>query len=258
MLKVVPNKSQQEPDIQTEKSIVQFINNILKPFRGLSAQFWANFFFFCLLFTLMGSNGMSFLAFYMVDIFEKVKGKSLKNHPHFPLPRRGHHSQPPTPPGSPPALRSSAPSLPSMFSTALKGKTVVFSSNGNMVFTKNVILPRRRLFISTGTLVFMAFASLSMFTQLVDKGWLDEAISRQINFLPMVSVILAYVGVGLGFLVIPVLIAAETIPVEVRSTTFGVFSTLEMLSTFFISKLKPTLMEKLDLAGLFALFAGER
>ena len=102
----------------------------------------------------------------------------------------------------------------------------------------------------------MAFASLSMFTQLVDKGWLDEAISRQINFLPMVSVILAYVGVGLGFLVIPVLIAAETIPVEVRSTALGVFTTLEMLSTFLISKLKPTLMEKLDLAGLFALFAG--
>ena len=127
-----------------------------------------------------------------------------------------------------------------------------------MVFTKNVIvLPRRRLFICTGTLVFMAFSSLSVFSLVVEQGWLDETITRQINFLPMVSVILAYVGVGLGFLVIPVLIAAETIPVEVRSTAFGVFMTLEMLSTFFISKLKPTLMEKLDLAGLFALFAGE-
>ena len=114
------------------------------------------------------------------------------------------------------------------------------------------------MFISTGTLVFMAFASLSVFTLVVDKGWLDEAITRQINFLPMVSVILAYVGVGLGFLVIPVLIAAETIPVEVRSSAFGVFMTLEMLSTFFISKLKPTLMEKLDLTGLFALLSGKR
>ena len=113
------------------------------------------------------------------------------------------------------------------------------------------------MFICTGTLVFMAFSSLSVFSLVVEQGWLDETITRQINFLPMVSVILAYVGVGLGFLVIPVLIAAETIPVEVRSTAFGVFMTLEMLSTFFISKLKPTLMERLDLAGLFALFAGE-
>ena len=107
-------------------------------------------------------------------------------------------------------------------------------------------------------LVFMAFASLSVFSLVVDQGWLDEAITRQIDFLPMVSVILGYVGVGLGFAVIPVLIAAETIPVEVRSTAFGVFMTLEMLSTFLISKLKPTLMEKLDLSGMFALFSGSR
>ena len=107
-------------------------------------------------------------------------------------------------------------------------------------------------------LVFMAFASLSVFTLVEDKGWLDESVIKQINFIPMVSVILAYVGVGLGFLVIPVLIAAETIPVEVRSTAFGVFMTLEMLLTFIISKLKPLLMEKLKLYGLFALFSGKR
>ena len=118
-------------------------------------------------------------------------------------------------------------------------------------------LPRRRLFVCTGTLVFMAFASLSAFTLVVDQGWVDEDITRQINFLPMVSVILVYVGVGLGFLVIPVLIAAETIPVEVRSTAFGVFMTLEMLSTFLISKLKPTLMDKLNMSGLSALFSGK-
>ena len=110
----------------------------------------------------------------------------------------------------------------------------------------------------TGVLVFLAFASLSGFTLVVKKGWLDESIATKINFIPMVSVIVAYVGVGLGFLVIPVLIAAETIPVEVRSTAFGVFMTLEMLSTFIISKLKPTLMENLDLAGLNALFAGNK
>ena len=79
MLKVVPNKSQQGPDIQTEKSIVQFLNNIVKPFRGLSGQFWANFLLFCLLFTLMGSNGISFLAFYMVDIFQIVRKNISRN-----------------------------------------------------------------------------------------------------------------------------------------------------------------------------------
>ena len=42
-------------------------------FRTLFGQFWANFFFFCILFTLMGANGVSFLAFYMEEIFEKVR-----------------------------------------------------------------------------------------------------------------------------------------------------------------------------------------
>ena len=82
---MAPNKSeQQQPDIETEKSVVQFLNSILKPFRGLSGQFWANFFFLCLLFVLMGSNGMSFLAFYMVDIFELVR-KILVGFPLIPL-----------------------------------------------------------------------------------------------------------------------------------------------------------------------------
>ena len=109
----------------------------------------------------------------------------------------------------------------------------------------------------TGVLVFLAFASLSGFTLVVKKGWLDESIAEQINFIPMVSVIVAYVGVGLGFLVIPVLIATETIPVDVRSTAFGVFMTLEMLATFIVSKLKTTLLENLGFSGLFALFSGK-
>ena len=106
--------------------------------------------------------------------------------------------------------------------------------------------------------MLVAFGSMSVFTLVVDKGWLDTSMARQINFIPMVSVILAYFGVGLGFLVIPVLIAAESLPVEVRSTAFGVFMTLEMLATFIISKLKPTLMEHLGLTGLVAMFAGKK
>ena len=107
-------------------------------------------------------------------------------------------------------------------------------------------------------LVLLALVSISVYTLVVAKGWLEESIATQINFIPMVSVIVAYVGVGLGFLVIPVLIATETIPVDVRSTAFGVFMTLEMLATFIISKLKTTLLENLGFSGLFALFSGKK
>lgn len=79
----------------------------------------------------MGSNGMSILAFYKVEIFKKVR----KNHPKveliliiFPIfsSRPALRCPPRTPPGSPPSLRSSAPSLPSIFSIALKGKAERF------------------------------------------------------------------------------------------------------------------------------------
>ena len=96
---------------------------------------------------------------------------------------------------------------------------------------------------------------MSVFTLVVDQGWLDESITTQINFIPMVSVIVAYVGYGLGYGVIPSLIAAETMPVDVRSTAVGLFMTVEMLSTFLLSKLKPILMESLQIHGLFAMFS---
>ena len=59
-------------DTEVEKQS-QHQSVIFQKFKALSAQFWANFFFFCILFTLMGANGVSFLAFYMEEIFEKVR-----------------------------------------------------------------------------------------------------------------------------------------------------------------------------------------
>ena len=82
------------------------------------------------------------------------------------------------------------------------------------------------MFLCTSMLVLVAFLSMSVFTLVVDKGWLDESIATQINFIPMVSVIVAYVGYGLGYGVIPSLIAAETMPVDVRSTAVGLFMTV--------------------------------
>ena len=74
----------------------------------------------------------------------------------------------------------------------------------------------------------------------------------------MVSVIVAYVGYGLGYGVIPSLMAAEMMPVDVRSTAVGFFMTIEMSSTFLLSKLKPILLESLQIYGLFAMFAGNQ
>ena len=114
---------------------------------------------------------------------------------------------------------------------------------------------RRVLFLCTGLLIVTSFASLSVFTLADDQGWVSEELTNTINFIPMVCVILAYVGMGLGYAVIPSLIAAEAMPVDVRSFAIGLFMTVEMSSTFLSSKLKPVLMKNIKLYGLFALFS---
>ena len=137
--------------------------------------------------------------------------------------------------------------------------------------------------------------TMSAYTLAEDRGLLNPDLIASLNFLPMASVIgmiylislaflqylianrgqigkecracadvqvvkvqfpVAYTGYGLGYGVIPSLLAAEMMPVDVRSTAVGFFMTVEMTSTFLLSKLKPLLMDALRIHGLFAMFAG--
>jgi len=115
---------------------------------------------------------------------------------------------------------------------------------------------RKTLFLITGSLVFMAFLLMGIFTFLSSASFISSSITSSLNFLPMVCVIIAYAGYGMGYNVIPNLLAAELIPVEIRSTFVGVLMTLEMTSTFILSKLKPVLLDCLGIHGLFLMFAG--
>ena len=64
------------------------------------------------------------------------------------------------------------------------------------------------MFLSTALIICLSFLTVGLCARLNLDGHL--------NFIPMAMVVLAYVGYGLGFGVIPSLIAAESIPVNVR------------------------------------------
>merc|ERR1719433_2124404 len=214
-------QSDEKIHLEKEKSSVNFAENILEVSRALlskSEQFWARFIFLSALFALIGWCGFPILSFYAVEIFSK----------------------------------SGSPFSASHTSWITSITKIICSFASFYVLHR---FDRRNLFLFASILVLVAFLSMSVFTLVVDKGWLDESIATQINFIPMVSVIVAYVGYGLGYGVIPSLIAAETMPVDVRSTAVGLFMTVEMLSTFLLSKLKPILMESLQIHGLFAMFS---
>jgi hypothetical protein len=110
--------------------------------------------------------------------------------------------------------------------------------------------------LATASTICLSFLALGLFTHLASSGALSPATAATLNFVPMAMVILAYTGYGLGFGVVPSLLAAESTPVTVRSTVVGVLMTIEMSSTFLLSKLKPVLIQRLGIHGLFTLFAG--
>jgi len=214
-------QSEENIHLEKQKSSVNFAENILEVSRALqskSEQFWSRFIFLAVLFALLGWCGFPILSFYAVEIFSKSGSPFSASHTSW-----------------------------------ITSITKIVCSIGSFYVLHR--FDRRRLFLFTSILVLVAFVSMSVFTLVVDKGWLDESITTQINFIPMVSVIVAYVGYGLGYGVIPSLIAAETMPVDVRSTAVGLFMAVEMLSTFLLSKLKPILMDSLQIHGLFAMFS---
>lgn len=65
---------------------------------------------------------------------------------------------------------------------------------------------------------------MSLYTLLDTNHHLSPALSESLNSVPMISIILAYVGYGLGYGVIPSLLAAELMPVPVRSENIFLFN----------------------------------
>ena len=65
-------------------------------------------------------------------------------------------------------------------------------------------------------IIFLSFLTVGLFAKLSHTDLLPLDIVEHLNFIPMAMVILAYMGYGLGFGVIPSLLAAESVPVNIR------------------------------------------
>jgi len=213
-------KNKNKEETKSKKEI--FLNKFVEVSGLLFAQdktFWRLVALLSLLFACVGWCGFSILSFYATEIFSKS--------------------------GSP---------FSAAHTSWITSVTKIICAMGSFYVLHR--FQRRTLLLCTSILVFLSFMTMSVYTFVVQQVCMsDDTISR-INFIPMVSVIVAYVGYGLGYGVIPSLMAAEMMPVDVRSTAVGFFMTIEMTSTFLLSKLKPILMESLQIYGLFAMFAG--
>lgn len=199
--------------------LVENLNVFSKSILEQDQSFWRNFLYLAVLFTSVGWCGFSILSFYAVEVFQE----------------------------------SGSPFSASNTSWITSITKIVCSVGAFYVLHT---FERKTLFILTGILVFVSFLLMALFTYISSQAIFTPELITKFNFVPMVCVILAYIGYGLGYGVIPSLIAAEMMPVEIRSTVVGVLMTLEMTSTFLLSKLKPVLMVSLGIHGLFTMFAG--
>merc|ERR1711892_1371153 len=213
-----------EKKTENEESFPKFIIVVkLKTFLRLIMfqypDFLRNMLFLSTLFLCIGWCGFSILSFYAVEIFQL----------------------------------SGSPLSASNTSWITSTTKIVCSIAAFYVLHK---FNRKSLFLMTGTLVCLAFIIMGVFTFLSSSSILSPSWVSSLNFIPMACVILAYTGYGLGYNVIPNIVAAEVMPVEIRSTVIGILMTVEMSSTFVLSKLKPVLLDFLGIHGLFFMFAG--
>jgi len=212
-------KIEAKDDTTKRHAVLISVENFSKSILAQDLKFWKNFLYLSVLFTCIGWCGFSILSFYAVEVFQE----------------------------------SGSPFSASNTSWITSITKIVCSVGAFYVLhTFN----RKTLFLLTGFLVFISFFLMALFIYISSQGIFSPELITKINFVPMVCVIVAYVGFGLGYGVIPSLIAAEMMPVEIRSTIVGVLMTLEMTSTFLLSKLKPVLMDNLGIDGLFSMFAG--
>ena len=70
--------------------------------------------------------------------------------------------------------------------------------------------------MATAITICLSYLTLGVFLHMSDSGLIPVNMAAKLNFIPMVMIIFAYAGLGLGFGVILGLLAAERIPVNIR------------------------------------------
>ena len=70
--------------------------------------------------------------------------------------------------------------------------------------------------MATSVIICLSYLTLGVFLKLSNNGMIPVDMETQLTFIPMAMIILAYMGLGFGFNVIPGLLAAEKIPVNIR------------------------------------------
>lgn len=113
---------------------------------------------------------------------------------------------------------------------------------------------RRILLIGSAISSSIALSTLGIFFSL-QKQWGDAEASKQLGWLPLVSVMAFFITYSAGMSNVPFIIMGEMFPFRYRSLLGGMSSSFNLLATFVIVRFFPDMVKGLGKDGTFYLFA---
>jgi len=109
---------------------------------------------------------------------------------------------------------------------------------------------RRPLLMVSGMLMTISMGSLAVFM------YFASSIPDGLGWIPLVSIILAFIGYSVGFATIPFCIMGEVLPARTRNISGAISSTFNLASLFLVLKFYTSLADIIDYYGVYCLFAG--
>ena len=114
---------------------------------------------------------------------------------------------------------------------------------------------RRPLYILTG--VGIVLGNLALATYFVVSSNQDILLSHpQLKWAPVISILLIYTAVSMGYGSVPYMLQGELLPPYARAVGSGLLGLCQNISMFSATKFGPTITEYISLGGAFYIFSG--
>lgn len=109
---------------------------------------------------------------------------------------------------------------------------------------------RRLLLMVSGLVMTISMGSLAVFM------FFESSIPDSLRWLPLLSIILSFIGYSIGYATIPFCIMGEILPVRTRSISGAISSTFNLACLFLVLKFYTSLADIINYHGVYCLFAG--
>ena len=118
-------------------------------------------------------------------------------------------------------------------------------------------LPRRKLYLTSGIVLATGGLSFGVVSYLDRFNFYQDILELYpaLRWLPFLSIGMLYTGLSGGFAMITFAVLGELLPSNARAIGTGLVSAISTLSFFLIVKFTPSLLEIIDISGLFWGFA---